>query len=136
MRETGAVEASEASEAERDTAAAVNALVAAGALFGYLHGSRAAHTDKPHSDIDIAAHFGGSGVQSYDVLLPHQVDLLVLDRAPLELAGRVAVHGRLLFEHDVVARVRWEATTRKIFFDELPRIRRSHAEFAASLRDG
>jgi hypothetical protein len=34
------------------------------------------------------------------------VDLLVLDDAPLELAGRVAVGGRLLFEDDQVARVR------------------------------
>jgi hypothetical protein len=49
------------------------------------------------------------------------------------LAGRVAVGGRLLFEHDQVARVRWEAMTRKIYFDELPRITRSHREFAAAV---
>jgi hypothetical protein len=39
------------------------------------------------------------------------VDLLVLDGAPLELAGRVAVGGRLLFEDDPAERVRWEAMT-------------------------
>jgi hypothetical protein len=32
-----------------------------------------------------------------------------------------------------VARVRWEATTRKIYLDELPRITRSHREFAAAV---
>jgi hypothetical protein len=32
-----------------------------------------------------------------------------------------------------VARVRWEATTRRIYFDELPRITRSHREFAAAV---
>ena len=61
------------------------------------------------------------------------VDLLILDDAPLELAGRVAVGGRLLFEDDRVARVRWEAMTRKVYFDELPRITRSHREFAAAV---
>ena len=44
---------------------------------------------------------------------------------------------RLLGEHGVctpeVARVRWEAMTRKIYFDELPRITRSHREFAAAV---
>jgi hypothetical protein len=61
------------------------------------------------------------------------VDLLVLHRAPLELAGRVAARGTLLFDDDPVSRVRWEATARKIYFDELPRITRAHREFAASV---
>jgi hypothetical protein len=61
------------------------------------------------------------------------VDLLILDDAPLELAGRVAVRGKLLFDDDPVSRVRWEATTRKIYFDELPRITSAHREFAASV---
>jgi uncharacterized protein len=61
------------------------------------------------------------------------VDLLVLHRAPLELAGRVGARGTLLFDDDPVSRVRWEATARKIYFDELPRITRAHREFAASV---
>lgn len=65
--------------------------------------------------------------------MPPGVDLLVLDRAPLELAGRVATSGKLLFDDDPVVRVRWEATTRKIYYDELPRITRSHREFAANV---
>ncbi|HEY2576379.1 MAG TPA: nucleotidyltransferase domain-containing protein [Streptosporangiaceae bacterium] len=105
----------------------------AGARFAYLHGSRAAGGHRPGSDIDIAAYFGDQPPESFEILVPPGVDLLVLDRAPLELAGRVAVGGKLLFEDDPVARVRWEATTRKIYFDELPRITRSHQEFAASV---
>ena len=70
---------------------------------------------------------------SFDILMPPGVDLLVLDHARLELAGWVAVGGKLLFENDPVSRVRWEATTRKIYFDELPRITRAHREFAASV---
>lgn len=106
----------------------------AGARFAYLYGSRAVGEHRPDSDIDIAAYFGGGQPpQAFDVLLPPGVDLLVLDRAPLELAGRVAVGGKLLYDADPVSRVRWEATTRKIYFDELPRITRAHREFAASV---
>lgn len=60
----------------------------------------------------------------------------MLDHAPLELAGRVAHRGRLLFSDDEVARVRWEATTRKIYFDELPRFTRAHQEFSEAVRRG
>jgi predicted nucleotidyltransferase len=118
---------------EAATAAAITVLRQAGARFAYLHGSRAAGQNRANSDVDIAAYFGGRPPNSFDVLLPPGVDLLILDDAPLELAGRVAVGGRLLFEDDQVARVRWEALTRKIYFDEQPRIARSHREFAAAV---
>ncbi|WP_343709888.1 nucleotidyltransferase domain-containing protein [Mycobacterium sp.] len=96
-----------------------------------------AGTARDDSDVDIAAYFGGQPSQAFEVLLPAGVDLMVLNRAPLELAGRVALHGKLLFEHDPGARVVWEATTRKIYFDELPRLTRAHREFAdAVLRRG
>lgn len=115
---------------------ACEALRRAGAKFAYLHGSRATGSAGAGSDVDIAAYFGADAPQAFEVLLPHKVDLLVLDHAPLELAGRVAVNGRLLFEDDAVSRVRWEATTRKIYFDELPRITRAHREFAERVRRG
>lgn len=113
-----------------------DALRRAGARFAYLHGSRAAGATCEGSDVDIAAYFGADAPPAFEILLPHNVDLLVLDSAPLELAGRVAVNGQLLFEEDPVSRVRWEARTRKIYFDELPRITRSHQEFAESMRRG
>lgn len=118
----------------RKTAEAVDTLTASGALFGYLHGSRATGKHRADSDIDIAAFFEEKTTRSFDILLPPGVDLLVLNHAPLELAGRVAAAGKLLFEQDPVARVRWESTTRRIYFDELPRIRRAHDEFTASVR--
>jgi predicted nucleotidyltransferase len=118
---------------EAVTAEAITVLREAGARFAYLHGSRATGQNRANSDVDIAAYFGDLPPNSFDVLLPPGVDLLILDDAPLELAGRVAVGGRLLFEDDQVARVRWEALTRKIYFDEQPRIARSHREFAATV---
>ncbi|MCK9927973.1 nucleotidyltransferase domain-containing protein [Frankia sp. Mgl5] len=109
-------------------------LLQAGAQFAYPHGSRAVGCQRADSDIDVAAFFGvPRPPSSFDLLLPPGVDLLVLDSAPLELAGRVAAGGRLLFEEDRAARVRWEAMTRKIYFDELPRITRAHREFAAAV---
>jgi uncharacterized protein len=115
------------------TAEAVAVLRHAGARFAYLHGSRATGHHRADSDIDIAAYFGDQPPNSFDVLLPAGADLLVLDGAPLELAGRVATGGRLLFDDDPAARVRWEAMTRKIYSDELPRITRAHREFAAAV---
>src|SRR5260370_16848431 len=101
----------------------------AGARFAYLYGSRASGQYRPDADIDIAAYFGGQPPNAFEILMPPGVDLLVLDHAPLELAGRVAARGRLLFDDDPVSRVRWEATTRKIYFYELPRITHTHRKF-------
>lgn len=113
----------------------VNALRRAGARFAYLHGSHAEGTASAASDVDVAAFFGRA-VDSWAVTLPDDVDLLVLDTAPLELAGRVATKGQLLFDDDPAQRVRWEAMTRTIYFDELPRIEQARADFAAARRRG
>jgi uncharacterized protein len=114
----------------------IDTLRAAGAVFAFIHGSTAQGTARADSDIDIAAWWSLEAPPSFEVLLPPRVDLLVLNSAPLELAGRVAVDGVLLFEDDPAARVRWVAQTRKIYFDERPRIERSHREFAEGLRRG
>jgi predicted nucleotidyltransferase len=108
----------------------------AGAVFAFIHGSTVRGTAQADSDIDVAAWWASDAPPSFEVLLPPRVDLLVLNGAPLELAGRVAVEGVLLFDDDPAARVHWVAQTRKIYFDELPRIERSHREFLESLRRG
>ena len=107
-----------------------------GAVFALVHGSRARGDDRPDSDLDVAAWWATKPPASFEVSLPAGVDLLVLNDAPLELAGRVALDGRLLFDDDPAQRVRWVATTRKIYADERPRFERSHREFAESLRRG
>lgn len=112
------------------------ALRAAGARFALVHGSRATGTHGPDSDLDVAAWWDGTAPASFDFLLPPGVDLTVLNHAPLELAGRIALDGIVLFDDDPPTRVRWTAMTRKIYADELPRITRSHREFAEALRRG
>ncbi len=107
-----------------------------GARFALLHGSRAAGTHRPESDIDVAAWWQSGAPASFEVLLPADVDLVVLNTAPLELAGRIAQHGAVLFDDDPPARIRWVAMTRKIYADERPRLERSHREFAESVLRG
>jgi uncharacterized protein len=123
--------------ADKRVVEAIEALRHHGAVFAYLHGSRASGTAGLDSDVDVAAYFDGQPPEAFEVHLPAGVDLVVLNRAPLELAGRVALNGKLLFERDPSARVVWEATTRKIYLDELPRLNRAHRDFAeAVLRRG
>lgn len=118
---------------ECDEAEVVASLREAGAAFAYVHGSRATGEERPDSDLDVAAYFGEPVPSSWEVLLPAGVDLLVLDTAPLYLAGRVALFGRLLFDDDPPARVAWEADTRTIYLDERPYIEQMAAEYLASL---
>lgn len=117
-------------------AAAEDALRRAGASFAFVHGSVADGTARSGSDLDVAAWWEHDAPPSFTVELPSGVDLLILNGAPLELAGRVAASGQLLYETAPEQRVRWQATTRKIYFDELPRLTRAHREFSESVRRG
>ncbi|MCX6424599.1 MAG: nucleotidyltransferase domain-containing protein [Actinobacteria bacterium] len=85
----------------------------AGARFAFVFGSRARGDHRPGSDLDVAAYFGSA--------------------TPLELAGRVAVEGVLLFDGDPDARIEWLARTRKVYFDERYRLERAHREFAEAV---
>ncbi|MGH3772725.1 MAG: nucleotidyltransferase domain-containing protein [Pseudonocardiaceae bacterium] len=95
----------------------------AGARFGLVHGSRARGSARPDSDLDVGAWWGDRPPASWEVDLPVGVDLVVLDTAPLWLSGRIAQQGRLLFDDDPRARVRWQADTRLRYLDEIPAIR-------------
>jgi hypothetical protein len=106
-----------------DRQAVVTALRRAGARFAFVHGSHVAGNARPESDLDVAAWWPSDPPASWDVALPDGVDLLVLGGAPLELAGRVALHGELLFDDDPPARVAWQAQTRLLYLDEEDRQR-------------
>ena len=115
-------------------AATVQALREAGALFALIIGSRARGTARPDSDLDVAALWAGQPPAPWDIDLPEGVDLVILNDAPLEMAGTAALEGRMLFEDDPRARVRWVAQTRRIWLDERPRFERAHSEFLAAVR--
>lgn len=117
---------------------ALAALRQAGARFAFLHGSRARAGQGPGtgSDLDLAAWWGSSAPAPWEVTLPDGADLLVLDGAPLELAGRVALHGLLVMDDDPPARVAWQAMTRLVYLDEEDRQRRSDRDFLESRAGG
>jgi predicted nucleotidyltransferase len=104
----------------------------AGILVAYLFGSRARGDAQPHSDIDIAVLVdGGLGLldrsrlagRVADALRVTNVDVVVLDDAPLELRGRVVQEGRAIFSADEPRRVAFEVQTRSLYFDFLPTLK-------------
>lgn len=121
-------------EPGHDTVA--TALRAAGASFGLIFGSRARGDHHQRSDLDVAAWWSQDPPHAWEVDLPPGVDLVVLNHVPLELAGRIALEGEVLFEADAAERVRWVATTRKIWLDERPRFERAHREFLEAAARG
>ncbi|CAN5775711.1 hypothetical protein BH20ACT1_BH20ACT1_08500 [soil metagenome] len=93
-----------------------------GVAVAYLFGSRAAGTAGPISDHDVAVLFDSSDPAldatvrlgaDLAAVLGTEVDVVDLDRATLELRGRVAAEeGRPLYVDDEVRRVRFEVDTR------------------------
>jgi len=119
-----------------DPAAVAAALRSAGARFALLFGSRVTGGARAGSDVDVAAWWGGNAPDPWDVALPAGVDLVVLDTAPLWLAGRVAMTGEVLFDDDPPARVAWQADTRLAYLDELPALRERQREWAEVIARG
>ncbi len=119
-----------------DLTEVVEKLVSAGALFALVHGSQVTGSSQAHSDLDVAAYFGGEVPLSCDVLLPAGYDLSVLNDAPLEFKGRIAASGELLFETQQGNSAEWVAFTRKVYFDERFRFERFHREFLEALSNG
>jgi uncharacterized protein len=108
-----------------DEQAVIDALREAGARFALVHGSMAAEGQaRPDSDLDVGAWWADFPPAVWEVRLPPYVDLVVLNDAPLWLTGRIAQHGRLLFDDDPPARVHWQADTRLRYVDERYRRRR------------
>jgi predicted nucleotidyltransferase len=92
-----------------------------GVAVAYLFGSRAEGTARPDSDHDVAVLFADED-PAFDAtvrlgaalaaVLGTPVDVVDLDRAELELRGRVAERGRLLFSADEARRVGFEVDAR------------------------
>ena len=100
-----------------------------GVAVAYLFGSRAEGTARPESDHDVAVLFADPEPAldatvrlSADLvdLLGTEVDVVDLDRAELELRGRVAECGRLLFSADEPRRVRFEVDARTRWIEFRP----------------
>jgi predicted nucleotidyltransferase len=52
-----------------------------------------------------------------------QIDVVLLDRAPIELAYAIIAHGEVLYERDAATRVEYEAQVMGLYGDYLPVLR-------------
>jgi predicted nucleotidyltransferase len=114
----------------RDTLAAMGRdLVCA-----YLFGSTARRTARPDSDLDLALLLAADPSPTLEGLqMPladrltettgRSVDLVLLNRAPVDLVHRVLRDGVLLVDTDPSARIRFEVKARNEYFDLLPYLR-------------
>jgi len=92
-------------------------------VFAYLFGSHATGRTYPWSDVDIAVMMGpdwdGEVVETMLDLAGRieaaarvgNVDVLILNRAPLRLQGRVLREGKKVYSCDEPARVAWASRT-------------------------
>lgn len=102
-----------------------------GVAAAWLFGSVARGTARAGSDVDVAILTDDPSVRGLDALrlglegeieraLGIPTQLVVLDRAPADLAHRVLRDGILLCEPDRSARIRFEVRTRNEYWDLLP----------------
>ena len=102
-----------------------------GIVCAYVFGSLGRGTARTDSDIDVAvllevppaATLAGCGLRlegDLERVLGREVDLVVLNGAPIDLVHRVLRDGVLAFEADAAARVRFEVRARNEYFDLRP----------------
>lgn len=100
----------------------------------YLFGSAATGKTTPLSDVDIALVLLDEKVDPGKLLLMElqleeeisrhceieEVDVRIINAAPLMIRGEVVTHGILLYSPDEDFRIQFETTTRSAYFDFLP----------------
>lgn len=95
--------------------------------FAYLFGTAATGERTPRSDVDIAV-FATPGADGHAVRLSvaraaarqlgtDAIDVILLNSAPVSLAGRVLGTRRVLLDRDPFARHRYESVTARLFQD-------------------
>jgi predicted nucleotidyltransferase len=109
-----------------------------GVVAAYLFGSVARGTARAGSDVDVAVLCAGEPPASLaglpldleaelERLLGIPVQVVVLNRAPVDLVHRVLRDGALLIDRDPSARIRFEVKARNEFFDLQPILARYRA---------
>jgi len=105
-------------------------------ILAYLFGSQANGTAGPQSDYDIALLVRQPSL-ALQARLAHEigiilgtdrVDVVLLNRAPVELAYAVIAQGQLLYQRSVAERVEFEAKVLSLYGDYLPILRRQREE--------
>ena len=94
-------------------------------VFAYLFGGLARNQRKPLSDVDLAIYVKDLKKLDYlslfgkisETLCTDEVDLVVLNSAPVSLAGRSLQTRKLLVDKDPFLRHKYESQTLREFFD-------------------
>jgi predicted nucleotidyltransferase len=96
-------------------------------VFAYLFGSLASGRPSPLSDVDVAvylqegADFGSRRLEILGALTRHletdEVDVVVLNSAPIALAGRVLSRRRVILDRRPFVRHQYESLTTREFLD-------------------
>uniref|UniRef100_A0A831U386 Nucleotidyltransferase domain-containing protein n=1 Tax=Geobacter metallireducens TaxID=28232 RepID=A0A831U386_GEOME len=96
-------------------------------VFAYLFGGLAGGQQRPLSDVDIAVYLNDSANRAEaklelfstisDILGTSELDVVILNGAPLSLAGRVLRRKRLLVDKEPFVRHRYESVILREFFD-------------------
>jgi len=103
-------------------------------MLAYLYGSTATGRATPFSDVDIALVMNEDHFDPADRLIleleiedqivsacdMREVDVRIINDAPIMLQGEVVTDGILLFSQDEEFRVEFETSTRSKYFDFLP----------------
>ena len=94
--------------------------------FAYLFGSYAKGKITPLSDVDIAVYLSGSNFSQkrleilgglIEVLKTDEIDLVILNTAPLPLKIRILRNRKLLVDRTPLVRHSFESTTMRVYLD-------------------
>lgn len=112
----------------------------------YLFGSRAGHDFYPDSDIDLAVIFKNFSTTRHDlameieiqdafteILVPMEIDLMFLQKAPVYLKFNVIKNGKVIFSSDEEFRTDFEDVTVRDYLDFKPVLDLYYREMAEAI---
>ena len=94
-------------------------------IFAYLFGGLVRGKRKPLSDVDLGIYVKNMKGSDYlslfseisEILRTDEIDLVVLNSAPISLAGRILQKRKLLMDKDPFLRHKYESRILREFFD-------------------
>jgi len=107
-------------------------------LLTYIFGSQVTGKTGPLSDYDFAVFLSQKPPFQFkyklknkllSILNSKQVDLVILNDAPIELKYKIIATGKVIFQKNSIVRTEFEADTLSRYFDYLPVLRAQKADF-------